>query len=73
VPDGLQLVTLPPYSPALQPAERLWALSDAPLVNQHCADLDALEAVQAERCRELFAQPATIRAHTRFHWWPDTG
>jgi hypothetical protein len=34
VPDGLHPVTLPPYSPELQPAERLWALSDAPLVNR---------------------------------------
>jgi hypothetical protein len=73
VPDGLHLVTLPPDSPERQPAERLWALSDAPLVNRHFADLDALEEAQAERCRALRAQPEVIRAHTRFHWWPDTG
>jgi hypothetical protein len=73
VPEGLHRVTLPPYSPELQPAERLWALSDAPLVNRYFADLDALEAIQADRCRHLRTQPATIRAHTRFHWWPDTG
>jgi hypothetical protein len=73
VPDGLHLVTLPPYSPELQPAERLWPLSDAPLVNRHFADLGALEEAQAERCRALRAQPEVIRAHTRFHWWPDTG
>lgn len=73
VPDGVALITLPPSSPELQPAERLWALSDAPLVNRHFADLDALETAQADRCRELRAQPDTIRAHTRFHWWPDTG
>ncbi len=73
VPDGLHRVTLPPYSPELQPAERLWALSDAPLVNRYFADLDALEAAQADRCRQLRTQPAAIRAHTRFHWWPDTG
>ena len=66
-------VALPPYSPERQPAERLWALSDTPPVNRHFADLDALEAAQADRCRELFAQPATGRAHTHFHWWPDTG
>ena len=73
VPDGLHLVPLPPYSPELQPAERLWTLSDAPLANRHFADLDALEAAQADRCRALRARPDTIRAHTRFHWWPDTG
>jgi hypothetical protein len=73
VPEGLHPVTLPPYSPELQPAERLWALSDAPLVNRYFADLDTLEEAQAERCRELRARPDVIRAHTRFHWWPDTG
>ena len=30
VPDGIHLVFLPPYSPELQPAERLW-----PLTNEH--------------------------------------
>jgi len=73
VPAGSVPITLPPYSPELQPAARLWALSDTPLVNRHFADLDALETAQADRCRQLRAQPGTIRAHTRFHWWPDTG
>ena len=31
---------LPPYSPELQPAERLWMLVDAPLVNQHFESID---------------------------------
>jgi hypothetical protein len=73
VPDGLPRVTRPPYPPARRPAARLGARSDAPLVNRHCADLDARDAAQADRCRALRAQPDVIRAHTRFHWWPDTG
>lgn len=28
VPEGMSLVFLPPYSPELQPAERLWSLVD---------------------------------------------
>jgi hypothetical protein len=70
VPDGLHIVYLPPYSPELQPAERLWSLSDELLVNQHFADLDALMEAQAERCRTLTTLPAIIRAQTQFHWWP---
>ena len=31
VPDGITLAFLPPYSPELQPAERLWPLVDAAL------------------------------------------
>jgi transposase len=40
IPEGIHLLPLPPYSPELQPAERLWVLVNEPLVNQafngHC-------------------------------------
>jgi transposase len=68
VPEGISLVFLPPYSPELQPAERLWPLVDEPVANRHFATLADLEAVIAERCRRLDAE--TIRPHTDFHWWP---
>ncbi len=70
LPEGIHLVFLPPYSPELQPAERLWPLLDEPVANRAFADLDALEAVLVERCRTLAADPATVQAHTHFHWWP---
>lgn len=72
VPAGVHLVFLPPYSPELQPAERLWPLSNEPIANRAIADLDELEAVLAERCRALMADRPTIRRYTRFHWWPTT-
>ena len=68
VPEGITLVFLPPYSPELQPAERLWPLVDEPVANRHFATLDELDAVVAERCRRL--DPTTIRPRTSFHWWP---
>ena len=37
-----QRVTLPPYSPELQPAERLWALTDATIANTWFETLGAL-------------------------------
>ena len=70
VPEGLRLEYLPPYSPELQPAERLWGLVDEPLVNQHFATLSELEVVVAERCRYLDGDRQTIKAHADFHWWP---
>lgn len=73
VPEGLHLVCLPPYSPELQPAERLWSLSDEALVNKHFTDLDALVQAQTERCRILIDLPEIIRSHTFFHWWPTLG
>ena len=70
VPDGIHLAFLPPYSPELQPAERLWELVDAPVANRSFDDLDALEEVLVERCRQLERQRSRIKPLTRYHWWP---
>ncbi|MBO0796369.1 MAG: IS630 family transposase [Ktedonobacteraceae bacterium] len=70
VPEGLHLLFLPSHSPELQPAERLWPLSNEPLANRVFRSLDDLQAVQAERCRWLQAHPEIIRGRTSFHWWP---
>ena len=72
VPAGVHRYMLPPYSPELQPAECLWPLTNAALANRHFRDLDELQAVQAQRCLTLQAMPEVIRAHTNFHWWPQT-
>ncbi len=70
VPEGVHLAFLPAASPELQPAERLWALVDEPVANRAFAGLAELEATLVERCRTLRADRTTIKAHTRFHWWP---
>jgi hypothetical protein len=70
VPEGLHLLFLPSHSPELQPAERLWPLSNEPLANRTFVSLDELEQIQAERCRWLQAHPLVIRGRTSFHWWP---
>jgi len=70
LPEGIDLVFLPAYSPELQPAERLWSLVDEPIANRAFATLDELEAVLVARCRTLEAQPDRLTAHTHFHWWP---
>jgi hypothetical protein len=61
LPPGLHLLFLPSHSPELQPAERLWPLSNEPLANRALASLDELEQLQAERCRWLQAHPEVIR------------
>ena len=70
VPDHVHLLFLPPYSPELQPAEHLWPLTNAPLINRHFASIEDLEEAQVQRCLALQAQPALIRSTTLFHWWP---
>lgn len=70
VPEGIHLEVLPPYSPELQPAERLWQLTDEPLANRCFDSLDELELVLSERCRTLLTMPDDIKALTDYHWWP---
>jgi len=70
IPEGLDLVFLPPYSPELAPAERLWPLVDEVVVNQTFPDLDALEAVLVPRCQALTRQRPRLKSLTRYHWWP---
>lgn len=70
LPPGLGLRYLPPYSPELQPAEHLWHLTDAPLINRCFDALDDLETALAERCRWLMAHPDLVKSATLFPWWP---
>lgn len=70
LPEGLDLVLLPAYSPELQPAERLWPLINEPIANQALPDLAHLETVLCARCQSLRADRSTVQAHTHFHWWP---
>jgi hypothetical protein len=73
VPEGLHLLFLPSHSSELQPAERLWPLSNEPLANRVFCSLDDLQDVQAARCRWLQAHPDVVRGRTSFHWWPSLG
>lgn len=70
VPQGIELVFLPPASPELQPAERVWPLVNEPVANRTFADLDELEAVLVVRCQTLRTEQPAIAALTHYHWWP---
>jgi hypothetical protein len=70
VPPGIELAFLPPYTPELQPAERLWPLTNEAVANRHFATLADLDAALSARCRTLAAMPDVIKAATHFGWWP---
>ena len=70
VPEGIHLELLPPYSPELQPAERLWRVADEPLVNRSFETIDELEDILCDRCVTLSSMTDEIRALTYYHWWP---
>lgn len=70
VPDGIDLARLPPYSPELQPAARVWPLINEAVATQTFPDLDALETVLVQRCRTRRDDRPTIHDLTCYHWWP---
>lgn len=70
LPPGLYLEFLPPCTPELQPAERLWPALNEELANRPFATIQGLERAVARRCRYLLAHPDQIRALTAYHWWP---
>jgi transposase len=59
VPEGISLVFLPPYSPELRPAERLWPLVDEAVADKHFASLDALDRGRRRRAQS----PARCHHH----------
>lgn len=62
---------LPPYSPELQPAERLWPLVDEPLANHAFETIAEVEELVIQRCRRLLRQQQLIQGLTFYYWWPD--
>src|SRR5215210_4402448 len=72
VPEGIHLEFLPPGSPELQPAERLWPLSNEALANGLFEEIEEMEQTLVHRCVELLDRAETIRGLTNYHWWPQT-
>jgi transposase len=70
LPVGVHLAFLPPYSPELQPAERLWGPVDEAVANRTFADLGQLQDALADRCRALERHRPALKARCRYHWWP---
>ncbi len=72
VPDGIHFFPMPAYSPELQPAERLWPLTNEIVANHSPHNLDELEELLVYRCQQLLEQHDLIRGLTCYHWWPMT-
>ncbi|MCW2240637.1 transposase [Azospirillum canadense] len=70
IPEGITPEFFPPYSPELQPAERLWPLTNEPLANRYFGRLADLDEALADHCCTLTDDPDHLRAETLFHWWP---
>lgn len=70
IPEGIHIVFLPPYSPELQPAERIWPVIGEATANRSFPTIDALVKVIEERLLYIDKARERIHALTHYHWWP---
>ena len=70
IPEGIHLEFLPSGSPELQPAERLWPLTNEGVANGLFEEIEEIEQALVERCLELLDERETIKGLTNYYWWP---
>lgn len=70
IPERLTLVSLPAYTPELNPTERLWAVVKEGVANRSFDTLDTLEAAVCSRCQRISAAPQQVTVLTSYHWLP---
>ncbi len=68
IPDGIEFFPLPPYTPELQPAERLWPSLHEAMANRWIRTLDDLEDLLVKRIKSLINNPKPVQALTGFKW-----
>ncbi len=74
VPDCVTLVPLPPYSPELNPVERVWLyLKQRFLSHRLHANYDAIVDAAATAWRQLTAETGRITSLCSYPWIPRVG
>ncbi len=69
VSEHISLLSLPAYTPELNPSERVWPLVKEGVANRAHQSLDALEQQVSSRCQKISAEE--VSARTNYHWWPE--
>lgn len=70
-PDGLTPLSLPPYSPELNPAEQRMRVLRERLANRIFADLDELDAAIEAVLHAWWDAPTQLQRLTGYPWWCD--
>jgi transposase len=69
VPERISLISLPAYTPELNPGERVWPLVKEGVANEAHETLHGLEQKVCARCQKISAEE--VSALTNYHWWPE--
>ena len=71
IPEGLEVLKLPPYSPDLQPAERIWKIVNQSISNRCNVKWDVMVDRISERCKWMMEYGTDlVRRVTSFYWLP---
>jgi transposase len=69
IPEGIHLHFLPPATPELQPAERLWPVVKEEIANIAIYSIDLIWKKIENRCCSISTQLAFICSLTLYRWW----
>lgn len=61
LPTNVRIITLPPYSPELNPAEKLWDIVKDGICNRDWEDLEELEKAIEQRIRPYWEEPERVK------------
>jgi transposase len=70
VPERITLVSLPAYTPELNPAETLWPLVKEGIANESFKDLRALERRVCHRVQLISEDQKMLASRLNYQWWP---
>ena len=72
LPGGMHFHFLPPYSPELQPAERLWPVINECIANKCIKTFDEMFEKVMARCKWMMEEGTEkVKALTNYHWLPE--
>ena len=72
VPEGIQLVFTPAYTPELNPSERLWSPLRETVANRWFDGIEQMEEVLINGIRDLSKQKEYLSNLTNYGWLPRT-
>lgn len=66
IPDNIVLIFLPPYSPELNPAEKIWQRFKRAFTNQLFTSLESIDSFIGEQVKSLDEQ--SVKSISRFNY-----
>lgn len=70
IPEGIELLRIPPNTPELNPSERLWLPLREAVSNRCFRQIDEMEEVLLAEMNQLSAQKEYLSGLTNYHWLP---